>query len=72
MGFSIPLNEWFGSELKKYVLEYLDSSKVASTGVINVFQVEKIKKLWLENSNYSANKIWLLLTFMMWYERWMK
>jgi asparagine synthase (glutamine-hydrolysing) len=72
MGFGIPLNEWFGSELKKYVLEYLDSSKVASTGVINVFQVEKIKKQWLENSSYSANKIWLLLTFMMWYERWMK
>ncbi len=71
MGFSIPLNEWFGDELKKYVLEYLDSKKIAKTGVLNVEEVEKLKKQWLENSNFSANKIWLVLTFMMWYERWM-
>lgn len=71
MGFGIPLNEWFGDELKKYVLEYLDSKKIAKTGVLNVEEVEKLKKQWLENSNFSANKIWLILTFMMWYERWM-
>jgi asparagine synthase (glutamine-hydrolysing) len=70
MGFSIPLNEWFGDELKKYVLEYLDSQKVAKTGVLNVAEVERLKKQWLENSNFSANKIWLILTFMMWHERW--
>ena len=72
MGFSIPLNEWFGDELKKYVLEYLDSQKVVKTGVLNVTEVERLKKEWLENSNLSANKIWLILTFMMWHERWMR
>jgi len=72
MGFSIPLNEWFGDELKKYVLQYLDSAKVAKTGLLNVAEVEKLKKEWLENSSFSANKIWLILTFMMWHERWMR
>ena len=72
MGFSIPLTEWFGDELKKYILEYLDISKVTKTGVLNVIEVERIKKQWLENSSFSANKIWLVLTFMMWYERWMR
>ncbi len=72
MGFGIPLNEWFGDELKNYVLEYLDSEKVAKTKILNVTEVERIKKQWLENSSFNANKIWLILTFMMWYERWMQ
>ena len=72
MGFSIPLNEWFGDELKKYVLEYLDSEKVAKTGLLNAAEVERLKKLWLENNSFSVSKIWLILTFMMWHERWMR
>jgi asparagine synthase (glutamine-hydrolysing) len=72
MGFGIPLNEWFGNELKKYVLEYLDSEKVGKTGVLNVTEVERLKKQWFENNNFSANKIWLILTFMIWHERWMR
>lgn len=72
MGFGIPLNEWFGDELKKFVLEYLDSEKIAKTGLLNVSDVERLKKQWLQNSSFSANRIWLILTFMMWHERWMR
>jgi asparagine synthase (glutamine-hydrolysing) len=72
MGFSIPLNEWLGDELRKYVLEYLNSEKVVKTEVLNPSEVERLKKQYLKNSNFSTNKIWLLLVFMMWYERWMK
>ena len=72
MGFGIPLNEWFGDELKKYVLEYLDNEKVAKTGLLNASEVERLKKQWLQNSSFGANKIWLILTFMMWHERWMR
>lgn len=71
MGFGIPLNEWFGDELKKYIFEYLDNEKLAKIGILNVLEVERLKKQWLENSGFVANKVWLILTFMMWYERWM-
>jgi len=71
MGFSIPLNEWFGDKLKNYVLEYIDLEKIAKTGTLNVIEIERLKKEWLKNSNFSASKIWLILTFMMWYEKWM-
>jgi asparagine synthase (glutamine-hydrolysing) len=72
MGFGIPLNEWFGDELKKYVVEYLDSEKVSKTGVLNAVEVERLKNEWLCNNSFGANKIWLILTFMMWHERWMR
>lgn len=72
MGFSIPLNEWLGDELRKYVLEYLDSEKVAKTEVLNPLEVERLKIQYLKNNCFSVNKIWLVLVFMMWYERWMR
>jgi len=72
MGFSIPLNEWFGDELKTYILEYLQTEKVKNTGLFNVTEVEHLKVLWLKDPSIGTNKIWLLLTFMMWYEKWMK
>jgi hypothetical protein len=28
MGFSIPLNEWFGGTLREYVLDYLKEEKL--------------------------------------------
>jgi len=70
MGFSIPLQEWFGDKLKGYVLEYLDSSKIEKVGIFNVQEVQKIKQDFLEK-NIKASQMWLILTYMMWYERWM-
>lgn len=72
MGFNIPLSEWIGDELKKYVLEYLDRKRVAKTSILNVLKVDKLKKQWLRNNKLNTNKIWLLLIFMMWYEKWME
>lgn len=71
MGFSIPLNEWFGDDLKSYILEYLQHQKLKKVGVFNLEEIEYLKNIWLNNPNNSVAKLWLLLTFMMWYERWM-
>ncbi|MCT7527092.1 asparagine synthase (glutamine-hydrolyzing) [Aliarcobacter cryaerophilus] len=68
MGFGFPLKEWFGDELKKYILEYLDSEKITKIGLLNVQEVEVLKKDWLVN-NRNLNKLWLILNFVMWYER---
>ena len=70
MGFSMPLQEWFGDELKGYVLEYLDNDKVEKVGIFNVKEVQAIKQDFLEK-NIKASQMWLILTYMMWYERWM-
>ena len=72
MGFAIPLTEWFGDDLKKYILEYLDSEKVAKVGVFDIEEVERCKNGWLMNQNSYFGKLWLILVFMMWHERWMR
>ena len=70
MGFSVPLNEWFGDELSVYIDEYLSSAKIASTGMFNVVEVEYLKEEWHKNGK-GIPKIWLILVYMMWWERWM-
>lgn len=73
MGFGFPLNEWLKDKLRNYIFEYLDSVKIAKVGVFNIEEVEKLKQEWLKNNNsINTNKIWLILTFAMWYDRWMK
>jgi asparagine synthase (glutamine-hydrolysing) len=69
MGFGIPLHEWLMNNLREYVLKYLDSKKIAKTGLLNIKEVERLKYEWLKNGS-GANKIWLILIFMMWHERW--
>ena len=71
MGFSIPLKEWFGNELKKYVLYYLSIEKMQKVGLFNIKEVERLKKEWLRY-DINVNKIWLIMIFMMWYERWIE
>ena len=71
MGFSIPLKEWFGNELKKYVLYYLSKEKMQKVGLFNIKEVERLKNEWLRY-DINVNKIWLITVFMMWYERWIE
>ncbi len=73
MGFGIPIIEWFmDDKLKNLVFEYLCEEKVKNIEFLNYTVVEQIKKEWLRNSDENINKIWLLLVFMMWYEKWME
>ncbi len=71
MGFGIPLGDWLSNELKEYVMYYLDSSIIKRIGVFNMDELEKIKKIW-ETRKSNIYKIWLLLVFAMWYERWIE
>jgi len=71
MGFTPPLSVWIGGEIKKYVLEYLDDKNIAKIGILNINEMNRYKKVWSENSNINANKIWLILLFVMWYDKWM-
>jgi asparagine synthase (glutamine-hydrolysing) len=71
MGFSMPLDEWFGDELKVYINEYLDSYKIKEVSVLNTKEVENLKVKWLRDGK-DTSKIWLILVYMMWWEKWMK
>jgi asparagine synthase (glutamine-hydrolysing) len=73
MGFGVPMHEWFQDELKELIACYLDRYRLEKEQIFNVDEVEIIKQEYLKNpiNHASASKIWKLVMFEMWYERWM-
>jgi asparagine synthase (glutamine-hydrolysing) len=71
MGFSFPMVEWFGDDIKKYLEHYLKPSMLESQGLFNVEKITKMKVQYLGGQNYHVKYLWTILIFQMWYERWM-
>lgn len=72
MGFSTPIVEWFSDELVHYINYYLDAKKIERQGLFDVEKVLKIKNQYLAGKKYLIGKIWNILVFQMWYEKWIK
>jgi asparagine synthase (glutamine-hydrolysing) len=71
MGFGVPLMEWFRNELKELFYEYLDEERLKKEGIFNVNEVIKLRNNYLNGKNDNIRKLWNILMFQMWYERWM-
>ena len=72
MGFGIPMESWLGKELKSMVQEYLSETKLNEHGLFNASEVKKIMNDFFNGRTEKHLKIWYLLMFQMWYEKWMK
>ncbi len=72
MGFGAPIHSWLNEPHgKAFTRQYLDIKKIEQQGILNPEVVEAIIKPFFDNKPADFNKIWLLLVFQMWYERWM-
>lgn len=72
MGFAIPIEHWMLTDLKDKVNYYLSDKLVKEQGIFNHFEVDKYKRAFFSGKKEYGNKIWYLLMFQMWYEKWMK
>ncbi len=72
MGFSIPIENWLIFDLKNKVLHYLDDEKIIEQGILNVDFIREIKLNFYSGKKELASKLWYILMFQMWYEKWMK
>jgi len=71
MGFSPPITEWFREELKSYFLHYLSHERLEKEGLFNPDEVIRLRDEYLSGKNVSVHRLWFILMFEMWYERWM-
>ncbi len=72
MGFSIPLEKWLKSDLKDFVDTHINRTELEHHGIFNTEDVLDLKKQFYNGFQVNVNKIWNILTFQMWYQRWMK
>jgi len=69
-GFSIPISEWFRSDLKTYLLYYLTTTKLETAG-LRSHEIIRIRDEYLNGTEVNIGKLWSILMYLMWYERWM-
>ncbi len=71
MGFGVPLYEWFRDELKAYFLHYLDRGRLKREALFDTETIIKLRDRYLQGHHENVEKLWTLLMFEMWYEKWM-
>jgi asparagine synthase (glutamine-hydrolysing) len=71
MGFGVPLMEWFRDELKDMFYYYLNEERLKKENIFNVDEVLYLRDNFLEGKNDNVRKLWNILMFEMWYEKWM-
>ena len=71
MGFGIPIVNWFDIEIGAYISQYLNESYIQRQGIFNPWAVKKIVGRYLQGKKENVFKLWNLIMFQLWYEKWM-
>ncbi|MDZ7260648.1 MAG: asparagine synthase (glutamine-hydrolyzing) [candidate division KSB1 bacterium] len=71
-GFSIPIKNWLKNELKPMMMDILSPSKIAEQGFFNLDYVEKLKDEHLRGVENHSHRLWALMMFGYWYEKYMR
>jgi asparagine synthase (glutamine-hydrolysing) len=73
MGFTPPLAGWMNGPLKEYVMQYMNKDLIESQGLLNYTVIDRIKRDFYELNYFKASKkIWNILMFQMWFDKWMR
>jgi asparagine synthase (glutamine-hydrolysing) len=71
MGFGVPIDHWLRHELKDLLLDYLSAERLNKEGLFNSNFVEKKIKEHLCGQVNHQYRLWPLLMWEMWRERWL-
>lgn len=73
MGFAIPIEKWLMEDLKDKVFYYTEDKLIIEQGIFNIDIIRNLKhRFYTQGKKEYALKIWYLLMFQMWHEKWMK
>ena len=71
MGFGVPIDQWFRNELKDLLLDYLSPERLRREGFFDYAIVEEKIKEHLSGRENHQYRLWSLLMWEMWRERWL-
>ncbi|RYD79967.1 MAG: asparagine synthase (glutamine-hydrolyzing), partial [Sphingobacteriales bacterium] len=72
MGFGIPIDQWLQDELKPFVDEFFDAAYIEKQAIFNNTEIQRLRYSFYNGRVERAEKIWFILMFQLWYQRWMK
>jgi len=68
-GWHVPLGKWFSSELHEYAQGTLSNPGVLNSGIFNESYINNLLKDHVTKRDNNTFKIWGLLVFFKWYEK---
>jgi len=73
-GMRVPVHYWFQGELKRFAKQRLSKRRLRRLELFNVDYVQRIIKYDLEavRGRRHGLKLWMLITFLLWYEQFFK
>ena len=70
MGFAVPLAQWLRGELKEVLLDYLSPENLKREGRFNHRLIMQYIHMHLNGTANHHHKLWALLIWQLWRERW--
>jgi asparagine synthase (glutamine-hydrolysing) len=70
--FIAPLMVWFREDLKEQLRYYLSEESLAASGFFAAGPVIRLRDEFLAGKKVNYQKLWQLLMFQLWYDRWIK
>jgi len=71
-GFSIPIKNWLGSELRPLMEELLDKRAIQEQGLFQSSTIEKLKKEHLLGVANHSHVLWTAMVFQAWRKQWLE
>ena len=69
-GFSVPLEEWLGNELRDIVYELLSPARIKDQGLIKPDYIAKVLKDYSSKGTGYSRELWNILVFQLWMDKW--
>lgn len=70
MGFGIPIFEWFKEDFITLLDHHISKKALQQHSLLDKSFVENLITKYKRNEPVNVNKLWLILVFQMWYEKW--
>lgn len=71
-GFAAPVAEWLRGPLKGLMTDLLSPARLKGQGIFNAAEVDRLVREHVSGSRDHRKKLWTLLVFQLWNERWTK
>lgn len=70
-GFAIPVQDWLSKELKPLVQHHFSNKAFNAHGLFDTREAQKLASDFFNGRKEKYLKLWYMLMFQMWYEKWM-
>lgn len=71
-GFAVPVGQWLRGPLRSLMTDVLSPERIRKEGLFDARTVERLMSEHVNGRRDHRKKLWTLMVFQLWHDRWMK